>query len=171
MQYPLDGIANSLRNFSIAGIFIPNRNDILVESNGNYGAANLIGGNLRKLSPPDHGHDNFFPISRCQSLFETDEPFAPAGIGGILPRRLDPLAKKVIVGGGGKGGRTDEMIVERPELFDGVDGADEFDGVEVAGFSFLVFVGGFGFFGFGGFAAAHVEEGEAGFERGLWRLW
>ena len=122
----LDGIPKPIGGVPVGAGLVPDGDDVLAVPDGDDGAANLAVGGGELL--PEEGQDDLLPVAGGQALAQPHDPLAALGVVGILPRRLDALAEEVVVRGGRQVVGADQVVVNPPELLDGVDGGNGFDG-------------------------------------------
>jgi len=125
---------------SVPTRFGPHRKNILTIPARYHCTSYFPIGNTNKLSTKQC-KDNFLPITCSQQplLWKTDCPFTTSRVGRILPSWLDPLTKEMIIGSGRQGIRSDNVIVNRPEFFNGTSCAYGLDGIgPIVIFAFVV---------------------------------
>lgn len=87
VQYSFESISDSCCCCLIACCAIPNRNNILLVSDGHYCATNFIV--HHELFAQDR-QDKILPATRGKSLPQSDDPLTPARVGLVLDKSEKP---------------------------------------------------------------------------------
>lgn len=117
LQYPLDGVAQTFGDFAIAGVAIPDADNVFGVTDADYGSTNLSICHAGEVGPTNEGQNNLLPVTTGQSLTQTDDPLPSLRVIGVLPGRLDALTKEMIIRSRGQVVGPHQKVVATPELF------------------------------------------------------
>lgn len=116
LQYPLDGVAQTLGDFAIAGGAIPDADNILGVTDADYRSAHLSIRHAGEMRSANESQDDLLPVTTRQSLTQTDDPLPSPRIVRVFPGRLDALAKEMIIRSCGQVIGPHQKVVAAPEL-------------------------------------------------------